>query len=933
MPSLDPFQLDQQALDNKLKLLQESLERWRRVKIDAGELTSQEELQEAEDEFNWLREEIGKSVKSIGWDLDDLAETLRRMSEQNRQPAEETTARGEYIRRMRHLLTTIDDEVKKSSEASAASESPDGRQNRHQQQQQPDSGMSASTERLVESLLQQDDEDDDVELLIQDDSSVRGRRQFSVAVDEQPASPMMRLWRNHRPAVVFVGVVALLLLIILIVSLTSGEHRSKDSGPFLFLLLMLHRPSNCFVGREQIMVDGNRRSPDSRGAFVSDNFPHPLPLHSICIYEFRVYYSGSDESNAMCFQFQEMKLFTADEISDQESVLEVRYGTLLAHPLLAYAGNGSLLREADEPDGLVIARPENLRNGSLCLKIKISEFYWRYYVTVINYKFIHNSNSRLTRFLALYEAININDPNWQTNPGLIKSTETQHRCLDGTYVDKSDRCNTVNDCENYFNSSDFFEGLSSDESYEHARCNSTRSFGTNFARGQASAHSLADIQLDCTMDHSRLFSSLSDSRDCSLMLQPKSAKAFIPELRLSGLLAAGNPGSATCYRFFWFSSGFNKDDEALTLAEPNGGKALLRLPARWRFYTWSIAEVQIEPGFTGSSIDALAIQSEQQNRTIGTYWLDDLSAEPAACNDSAYGKRMLSICSFEWSTCGWKTNYLTVVTDASVEKEFGVNMSDHTSSSVLGRRVPRLPQRMLHMTPETSWMASIWYERSLSFGSSWCFDIWVYGLGDGDYSFKIDVIIDLLSGIESWTFLTLTVPNNQWRLLSGTFGVEAGRQSRHPNVAIRFRVKSSNTTRAVFLDDMSIVDDSCFRQYEVNGTVECGILEWLCSDRKQCVQVNQICDGHFDCGDQSDEAHCFVAAAPNWTAILPLSVVVILLLLLGACQYSRLRSARSSHQGNFAAQSTGLDELPEAPPSYEEATEGLPKYEELHPQH
>ncbi|PAA70738.1 hypothetical protein BOX15_Mlig015413g1 [Macrostomum lignano] len=231
MPSLDPFQLDQQALDNKLKLLQESLERWRRVKIDAGELTSQEELQEAEDEFNWLREEIGKSVKSIGWDLDDLAETLRRMSEQNRQPAEETTARGEYIRRMRHLLTTIDDEVKKSSEASAASESPDGRQNRHQQQQQPDSGMSASTERLVESLLQQDDEDDDVELLIQDDSSVRGRRQFSVAVDEQPASPMMRLWRNHRPAVVFVGVVALLLLIILIVSLTSGEHRSKDSGP------------------------------------------------------------------------------------------------------------------------------------------------------------------------------------------------------------------------------------------------------------------------------------------------------------------------------------------------------------------------------------------------------------------------------------------------------------------------------------------------------------------------------------------------------------------------------------------------------------------------------------------------------------------------------------------------------------------------------
>uniref|UniRef100_A0A1I8GD79 CUB domain-containing protein n=1 Tax=Macrostomum lignano TaxID=282301 RepID=A0A1I8GD79_9PLAT len=445
------------------------------------------------------------------------------------------------------------------------------------------------------------------------------------------------------------------------------------------LLMLTLFQSCCLACREVFNIDANSTTKSS-GIFVSENFPHSLPVQSHCVYEFEIEFRN--ESDVLCIEFKQFEFYSANDTY-------FLFGFKSEHDsFLNYAGNGSLLWQRDDSDTFVFLRPESLYSGSICLHI--SDTINRYFLTVHNVEVLQPKLERVTLFLAEFAT----EDSRNLKPGQNSSSLIgRHRCLDGSEINSSKRCDSINDCSRPY-SSDFFAGMSSDESYEYARCYSPGNFGTNFALGRTGAHSIQreDAWVDCKVDHSNHFSQKLDLRDCSLRVQRNSvefAQRTRSPLRLSGFKAAAEAESATCYRFYWISNGFTTANEALTLTESNGGRVLLRLPALWSLTTWSMAEVQLESGFSGGWIDVNIIQSDEgrNKSTGGAHWLDDLSAEPTECSNSAYESRMPFICSFEWSTCGWETVNLPVVTDFSVASEFGISsFLDHTSSSVPDRK-------------------------------------------------------------------------------------------------------------------------------------------------------------------------------------------------------------------------------------------------------
>ncbi|PAA70736.1 hypothetical protein BOX15_Mlig012733g1 [Macrostomum lignano] len=718
----------------------------------------------------------------------------------------------------------------------------------------------------------------------------------------------------------------------------------------LSVLQLLQHANFCLACREVFTVDGRPTSANSRGVFVSENFPHSLPTESYCVYEFKVQLSFA--SDVLCFRFKELELFTVNENSDKETQIMVG-GSSHFDAVLIYTGNGSLLWERANASKFVHKWPSNLHNGPLCMHCNYQMS--THLVAVVNRKFYENSIGRMTRFYAEYEAM---------DSGTVIDNNSSflglHRCLDGSYLNESARCNSVIDCgrnNGQLYQSDFFAGQSSDESYEHARCNSNRSFGTNFALGQASAHSLSTwgTERDCRTDHSRQFP-FSDTRDCSLKIRMGNTNSLPLYYWLYGIRWAANTRSASCYRLFWFSSGFTDDNEALTLSEPNGGRVLLRLPARKSFYSWSLAEIQLEPGFTNKWIYVHAFLSKQRNQTTAAHWFDDLSAEPAACDKSAYESRMPFVCSFEWSTCGWEATNLPVVTDVSVAKELRVSISDHTSISVPDRTMPPLPQRVLRLRPGTNFKGQLESKRRLAFDRVWCFEIWFNGVGYSGYSVTVEARI---SGIlpNEFVLLTTTMPMNQWNRLSGTFMTMLPKS---PIISVTMLAEDRYELSTVLLDDLSVFEGSC--NVENNGSVQCGSNEWRCSNRQQCILERYRCDGRIHCPDASDELNCYERSGDYaWSLILRIvlgiSVSVVAFLTLSICFRKRRlwwgRGPRGLADHSRAPPVTVSDgrlppglcsdrtrRRPDMPPSYEEVAAGAsnsgfaadeepPKYEEI----
>ncbi|PAA52557.1 hypothetical protein BOX15_Mlig029776g1 [Macrostomum lignano] len=105
----DPFLLDQAALEARLTALQETFERWREIRDcrDVAEFVAKA------DEFNWLLVEISQGIKNAGWDLDDLEETLKMMSESRQLSISEADHRNrrQFIENARQLLSQISAET------------------------------------------------------------------------------------------------------------------------------------------------------------------------------------------------------------------------------------------------------------------------------------------------------------------------------------------------------------------------------------------------------------------------------------------------------------------------------------------------------------------------------------------------------------------------------------------------------------------------------------------------------------------------------------------------------------------------------------------------------------------------------------------------------------------------------------------------------
>uniref|UniRef100_A0A1I8H1H3 MAM domain-containing protein n=1 Tax=Macrostomum lignano TaxID=282301 RepID=A0A1I8H1H3_9PLAT len=709
--------------------------------------------------------------------------------------------------------------------------------------------------------------------------------------------------------------------------------------------------SCCLACREVFNIDASSTTKSS-GIFVSENFPHSLPVQSHCVYEFEIEFRN--ESDVLCIEFKQLEFYSANETY-------FLFGFKSEHDsFLNYAGNGSILWQRDDSDTFVFLRPESLYSGPICLRI--SDTINRYFLTVHNVEVLQPKLERVTLFLAEFAT----EDSRNLKPGQNSSSLIgRHRCLDGSEINSSKRCDSINDCSRPY-SSDFFAGMSSDESYEYARCYSPGNFGTNFALGRTGAHSIQreDAWVDCKVDHSNHFSQKLDLRDCSLRVQRKSvefAQRTRSPLRLSGFKAAAEAESATCYRFYWISNGFTTDNEALTLTESNGGRVLLRLPALWSLTTWSMAEVQLESGFSGGWIDVNIIQSDdgRNKSTGGAHWLDDLSAEPTECSNSAYESRMPFICSFEWSTCGWETVNLPVVTDFSVASEFGISsFLDHTSSSVPDRSVPRLPQRMLRLRPGSE-DAVFLSNRRLGYSSQRCFELWFYGVGSNGFSFQMEVQISGTYPGHSMVVLTTTGPINQWNRMSGSVSSEA--ISSFTSVVLVVRANRWDKVHTVLLDDLSVTDGDCSNG--VNGTLQCGSSEWRCSNGRECILSAKVCDGQTDCSDSSDEANCTEGGSSGqseyWSFIvrvlIGLFVFATAFVALSTClrqrwsSRSRARAPSSlcavCHDG--VGRPTAPDlfsdrtrRRPDMPPSYDEVAAGAfnsgfaadeepPKYEEI----
>ncbi|PAA85612.1 hypothetical protein BOX15_Mlig024633g1, partial [Macrostomum lignano] len=125
----DPFSVDQQALEEKLKALQRSFDRWRALKsADSHEHGDGHRAADAvpadllQDEFRWLTDELVRSLKSLTWELNDLHETLRSMLQHqppgSQQSASVTDNRRLFISNTRALLASIESEVQPPASSS-----------------------------------------------------------------------------------------------------------------------------------------------------------------------------------------------------------------------------------------------------------------------------------------------------------------------------------------------------------------------------------------------------------------------------------------------------------------------------------------------------------------------------------------------------------------------------------------------------------------------------------------------------------------------------------------------------------------------------------------------------------------------------------------------------------------------------------------------
>ena len=49
----------------------------------------------------------------------------------------------------------------------------------------------------------------------------------------------------------------------------------------------------------------------------------------------------------------------------------------------------------------------------------------------------------------------------------------------------------------------------------------------------------------------------------------------------------------------------------------------------------------------------------------------------------------------------------------------------------------------------------------------------------------------------------------------------------------------------------------CFGHTPLSGPTTCSSNQWQCIGTSHCLEMNQVCDGNNDCGDNSDEGtHC-----------------------------------------------------------------------------
>ncbi|PAA66777.1 hypothetical protein BOX15_Mlig003251g1 [Macrostomum lignano] len=110
----DPFLLDQNRIEGQIELLTPNFERWRQLRDGDLPPAGTEEREEVNEEYRYLTNELSTSVRSIGWEIDDLQETLSLMLKANSPALASASSRDNrsaFLVRVRSFIDEVAREV------------------------------------------------------------------------------------------------------------------------------------------------------------------------------------------------------------------------------------------------------------------------------------------------------------------------------------------------------------------------------------------------------------------------------------------------------------------------------------------------------------------------------------------------------------------------------------------------------------------------------------------------------------------------------------------------------------------------------------------------------------------------------------------------------------------------------------------------------